>query len=233
MLSIITPVFNGARFIDKNIQSILKLTIPFEHIIIDGGSTDDTLDILQKYPHIKLLHQKEQTGMYGAIHLGFVAAKYDYLTWINCDDIMITENFVFAILLMKRKNIDFLYGDGIFYWFRDNKYTLHKANPFGRYFLLKGIMPFIQPSSIYKKSLYETTLLDYNKFKICGDLDLFMRMALLPVRFFYCRKPLSIFLKYGESFGDRSHNIYLVERNELLNSPNKIDRILFKLSRLF
>ena len=46
MISIVTPVLNGAKFIEKNIQSIQKLTIPFEHIIVDGGSTDDTLNIV-------------------------------------------------------------------------------------------------------------------------------------------------------------------------------------------
>ena len=111
MLSIITPVFNGAKFIENNIQSIKKLQIPFEHIIVDGGSFDGTLDILSKYPHLKILHQKEKTGMYGAIHEGFCVAKFNYLTWINCDDQIIADNYSEAVAIMHQDHTDRT-GDG-------------------------------------------------------------------------------------------------------------------------
>jgi len=71
MLSIVTPVLNGIKFIQNNIESIQKLSINYEHIIVDGGSTDGTVELVSKYPHIKLLHQNDKTGMYGAIHQGF------------------------------------------------------------------------------------------------------------------------------------------------------------------
>ena len=59
MLSIITPVLNGEKFIEKNIISIQELSIPFEHIIVDGGSTDGTIDILKKFKHISVVNQKD------------------------------------------------------------------------------------------------------------------------------------------------------------------------------
>ena len=63
MLSIITPVYNGSVFIEQTIKSILKLNIEYEHIIVDGGSTDGTLDVVKKYSHIKLIHQTDDEGM--------------------------------------------------------------------------------------------------------------------------------------------------------------------------
>ena len=73
MLSIITPVLNGEKFIEKNIISIQELSIPFEHIIVDAGSTDGTIDILKKFKHISVVNQKRLTGMYGAIDLGLLS----------------------------------------------------------------------------------------------------------------------------------------------------------------
>ena len=93
MVSIITPVLNGERFIEKNILSIQSLTVPFEHIIVDGGSTDKTLQIISKFPHVKVIHQTKKNGLYGAIHLGYENAKFDYLAWVNCDDIIYSQNY--------------------------------------------------------------------------------------------------------------------------------------------
>ena len=59
MLSIITPVLNGEKFIEKNIISIQELSIPFEHIIVDGGSTDGTIDILKNLNILAWLIKKD------------------------------------------------------------------------------------------------------------------------------------------------------------------------------
>ena len=69
MISIVTPVLNGEKYIKYNIESIKKLTIPYEHIVVDGGSTDQTLNIVKKYSNIQILHQRENSGMYGAIDI--------------------------------------------------------------------------------------------------------------------------------------------------------------------
>ena len=57
MLTIVTPNLNNAKYLEDNILSIQKLTIPFEHIVVDGGSIDGSLEVIAKYPHLKLLHQ--------------------------------------------------------------------------------------------------------------------------------------------------------------------------------
>ena len=93
MISIITPVLNGRKFIEKNIRAIASLDIPFEHIVVDGGSDDGTLEILKKYEHLIIVNQKEKTGMYGAIHEGFNIAKGKYLSYVNCDDLVEKKGF--------------------------------------------------------------------------------------------------------------------------------------------
>jgi glycosyltransferase involved in cell wall biosynthesis len=209
------------------------LKVPYEHIIVDGGSSDKTLEILSCYSHLKVLHQRGKTGMYGAIHEGFKYSKYDNITWLNCDDKIIPEYFQEALLKINRSNIDLIYGDGEFYWKKNNTITDFKANRFGVYFLKKGIIPFIQPCSIYKRRLYNMVELNYKEFKICGDLDMFMRMAYLPdTQFFYFNKKIATFLKYGASLYDLNQNLYIKERAKLIKNPSLFDKALFKLTKL-
>jgi glycosyltransferase involved in cell wall biosynthesis len=89
-ISIVTPVLNGARFIRKTIESVLsqKGDFEIEYIIKDGGSTDQTLAILDEFqqcPSLHVIPQKDD-GLYDAINQGFKHATGDIGCWINADD---------------------------------------------------------------------------------------------------------------------------------------------------
>ena len=74
-ISIITPSFNRCGMITQAIESVLAQNYPhFEHIIVDGGSTDGTLDILSKYSHLKIISEPDK-GMYDALNKGLNIAR--------------------------------------------------------------------------------------------------------------------------------------------------------------
>lgn len=85
-ISIITPSYNQARYITDTIESVLRQGYPdVQHIVMDGGSTDGTVDILRRYGHLQWVSEKDN-GQSAAINEGFRRADGDILAWLNSDD---------------------------------------------------------------------------------------------------------------------------------------------------
>jgi glycosyltransferase involved in cell wall biosynthesis len=87
-ISVITPSYNSGRFIEHTIQSVLSQEYPkLEYIVMDGGSTDNTLEILQKYKGSVNWISEKDSGQSHAINKGFALATGDVLAYLNADDI--------------------------------------------------------------------------------------------------------------------------------------------------
>ncbi|MGZ9224604.1 MAG: glycosyltransferase family 2 protein, partial [Anaerolineales bacterium] len=92
-ITIITPSYNRAEMITDAIESVLAQDFPsFEHIIVDGGSTDGTLEILKRYPHLKVLNESVQ-GMYDALNKGLQIATGEITGFLNTDDLYAEKIF--------------------------------------------------------------------------------------------------------------------------------------------
>lgn len=90
LVSIITPVYNGAEYLDNLIQSVLQQDYPnIEHLIIDDGSQDDgaTVATLQKYPHLRWW-SRENKGQYATMNEGLSAAKGEVICFVSADDLI-------------------------------------------------------------------------------------------------------------------------------------------------
>jgi glycosyltransferase involved in cell wall biosynthesis len=86
LVSIITPSFNSMPYLEENIKSVLSQNYPnFEHIIIDGGSSDGSINTLKSYSHLIWISEKDR-GQSHAINKGFAKSKGDIIGWLNSDD---------------------------------------------------------------------------------------------------------------------------------------------------
>ena len=174
LVSIITPSFNSHKYIEGTIRSVMGQNYPnIEHIIVDGASSDGTIDILMKYDRqIKWISEPDK-GMYEAINKGFSIAKGEILTYINSDDLYYSENVVNTVVdaFEKNKSIDFIYGHCAFMDDYGTLLYIYKAPFFHRKIALAyHRIIFHQPTCFWRKTIH--TEFD-TSFKFAGDSKFF------------------------------------------------------------
>src|SRR6202165_4011654 len=95
MSPLVTPVFSSARYIEQTILSVISQQYPnLEYFIVDGGSTDGTLDIIRKYERqLSGWTSERDSGMYDALNRGFARSTGEIMGWISATDMMHTRSF--------------------------------------------------------------------------------------------------------------------------------------------
>lgn len=164
MISIITPVYNGERFIEFCLQNVIAQNCSdIEHIIVDGGSTDKTVEIIkqyaEKYPHISWISEKDK-GQSDAMNKGINMAKGEVLSFLNVDDYY-EPNVLNRVLeiFQNLPNPSFLVGNCNLWNDEEELIAINKPKKMHFYDLLLGwdVNPFpANPSAyFYHKSIHE------------------------------------------------------------------------------
>lgn len=132
-ISVITPSYNSAHFIETVIQSVEQQSYEHvEHIVIDGASTDETVSILQKYPHLKWVSEPDK-GIYDAMNKGVAMATGDWIIFLGADDTFFDKETLAYLTTNYQQELqtnDIVYGDVVFKeWFRAS----HAHKKFSKY----------------------------------------------------------------------------------------------------
>lgn len=169
LVTVITVVYNAKKLLEQTILSVVNQTYEnIEYIIIDGGSTDGTLDIIEKYKlHITKWISEPDNGIYDAMNKGINLAKGSWLNFMNAGD-----SFYSSRVLEEVFNNSFSEGTGIIY---GNTDIDHKILKYNQNLNLKDMatgMMLCHQSTFYR--LYDS--IRYNlKYRICGDQDFTMQ----------------------------------------------------------
>lgn len=154
-ISIITPSYNQAGFIEATIQSVLAQNYPHtEHLVIDGNSTDGTLFILQKYKRILRWRSEPDRGQAHAINKGFRQSAGELVAWLNSDDIYLPGALhQVAQVFAQNPAVDVLYGD--YYFIDEYGRTVMRRReiPFDYNILLYGLDYISQPTVFFRRRL--------------------------------------------------------------------------------
>lgn len=113
-VSIITPSYNQGKYLEQTIQSVLNQTYSnIEYLIVDGGSTDNSIDIIKRYEkNIAYWISELDNGQADAINKGFKQANGDFLCWVNSDDVLYSDYVAQRVQQFKENpNVDMIYGD--------------------------------------------------------------------------------------------------------------------------
>ena len=173
LISIITVVFNGEKYLKESIKSLQKQDFRnFEHIIIDGCSTDNTINIIKKYNHkIDYWCQKKDDGIYDAFNLGMKLARGKYLGFLNSDDLFHNNAFKHLTDYIKSyPDKDFIFGAVDKHWGTLYGYKPYKIYWSWGFYSSHSTGFFIKKNSAKKVGLYNL------KYKYSSDYDYFFRM---------------------------------------------------------
>lgn len=180
LVSIITPSYNQRQYLEETIESVLNQTYPsLEYIIVDGGSTDGSLDLIEDYSNqIDLFISEPDQGQTDAINKGFRHAQGDYLAWINSDDTYQPKAVEEAVhYLEAHPRAGMVYGDAMI--IDENGHPLAKFNaqPTNYERLLRGSVNIPQPAAFWRSNLWvQVGPLD-PAFYFAMDYDLWVRLA--------------------------------------------------------
>ncbi len=207
-LSIIIPTYNSILYLRTTVYSILQQEgCDIELIVVDSGSTDGTLEFCSRYAQ-KVLYCPPG-NMYTAINMGIAAASYDLVTYINSDDYFNADVLDPYLRFIEEKSADFAYSLGDFVdaggMFRSSLYTPKPENLL--LYFNSGVMPFLQPSTIFRKALFEK-LDGFNDevFRFCADFDFFFSVVRSSVNIVYYPKRTVCFRVSATQLGNVFHD---------------------------
>lgn len=178
-ISIITVVFNGRLFLADCIQSVIAQTYPnIEYIVVDGGSTDGSLAIIDQYKaHISQFVSEKDHGMYDALNKGIKMANGDVIGILNADDMLASPDVIASVVKSFQENIiDGVYGDLNYVHPQYPTQIIRKwiSKPFKRRDFELGWMP-AHPTLYLKKQLFKNYG-DYAlDFGTAADYELMLR----------------------------------------------------------
>lgn len=204
-VSVITVSYNAESEIEETILSVIGQDYPnIEYIIVDGGSKDNTIEIVRKYEsNISKWISEPDKGCYDAMNKGIDLANGEWIIFMNSGDSFFSNDSV-RNALFNAMDYDVIYGDTKVV----ADFGSYEIRPFPVNFLDKGVMPFYHQSCFVRTSIMRRHKFNL-KYKICADFEVFYSIRKTSTKFFYLPLTLSNYNISGGSLSfDNPMEVY-------------------------
>lgn len=238
-ISVITPVYNGEKFIRRTMDSIhsQKGDFELEHIVCDGQSCDGTLDILKDYPQARVISRKDG-GPFNAINYGMNLATGDIAAWLNADDVYCPGTLAKVMeYFEKNTQCQWLYGNCPIIDANDREIrkmiTLYKE--IIGCFYSKNILlceNFInQPATFWRLDFWKKVGGLKSEYKAAWDYELWLKMAeIAPAHHLRC--DLANFRRHEESISENFYERQFAEELKIASEHgNFLHRLIHKFNQ--
>lgn len=217
-ISIITPSFNQGEYIEETIRSVLLQGYPnLEYIVVDGGSSDNTLEILRKYGQFLRWISEPDNGQTDAINKGLKICTGDILAYLNSDDVYLPGVFFkIAEVFKSDPEIMMVYGDIIHIDKNSNEIERHITGLIDFQKYLMGMFYIPQPTVFFRKDSFTKVGYFDDSLHLAMDYDYWLRI-LLKNEAKYIPEPLAKARIYADAKSSRFDYEYLNERLYILN----------------
>lgn len=179
-ISIITATYNSAAYIATCLASVNSQTHKnIEHIIVDGASKDNTLEIIEATPNrvVKIISESDN-GIYDALNKGIQLASGELIAFLHTDDVFATPQTIANIVnQFSNEDVNGVYGNLVFVNEENKVVRTWNSGPFSLSMVKKGWMP-PHPTLVLRKTVYEQYGLFNPSFRIAGDYDFMLRIML-------------------------------------------------------
>jgi glycosyltransferase involved in cell wall biosynthesis len=197
-ISIITPSFNQGKFIEDAILSVLEQNYPdVEHIVVDNCSSDNTGDVIKRYPHIKWISEPDN-GQSDALNKGFRMATGDVIGWLNCDDFYLPGTFLIVSEELKNPEISGVYSDLKFCDVDKNivqHYTSNRPSKF-----LSLFHTYISSEAFFfKREIIDGEIKVENSMHYCMDQEFVASILYRNYKLKYVKDCFAVFRWQGEN----------------------------------
>ena len=204
LITVITVVFNGEKYLEKTIQSIINQDYDnVEYVIIDGGSTDSTIAIIKQYENqIDYWVSELDGGIYDAMNKGISLATGEYIAFMNADDWF--ENNIIKLIVQKSLHLkpDYIFGDLYRISSINGNIEIHKGN----IETYKKYTPIGHQALFVKKEILRQ--IPFNtKYRIMADYDMMIKLINLKLPYCYMDMPVANFRLGGISTVDNYKDI--------------------------
>jgi glycosyltransferase involved in cell wall biosynthesis len=178
--SIVTCSFQQGKFLEATIRSVLGQDYPnLEYLIIDGGSTDESVDVIRRYAdRVSYWVSEPDEGQTHALVKGFKRSRGEIMGWLCSDDLLLPGSLAtVSDFFIVHPEIDVVYGDAL--WIdRDGRFIRCKREmPFSRFVMLHDHNYIAQPSTFWRRGIYEAVGGLDTRFKLAMDTDLWERFS--------------------------------------------------------